>query len=336
MKTSHNVIIGAGFATAVLLGGCSSDESARPARPAPVLTAEADAFATVGPSPNAIGATPSPNDLSDICQTLVAAGHTRTPVEKPMDLGQIATREGLPEEDIRRFNQSVLGEAVLGAVLQTGGGCIGLPKSRINTLTDLQIARMNNVSWRAGCLATPAELRRVYVPYVAFDGSSRTGEIDVHKSVANDIAEIFEKMYSLGFPLDTVKPLEKLAPKTLATLNLFEAQKIDAYSMDANNTSAFNCRYVPDKTPPTVSSHGYGLAVDINPLQNPFLSLNGTKVSPLAGKDYLNRDKLSPGMLGRDTALGAQVIQLFTERGWTWGGDFNGPDKDWQHFSKKK
>jgi hypothetical protein len=325
MSKASSMGMGVGLAVALTLSGCAQ-EAPVPHTLAISRTAE----------PSLPTASVLTTQTPDTCKILAEAGHAYTAITQPMQLGDIALREAIPADDITRFNLSVLGKTVFSTVLQNGVGCIGLPVSRVKNLSDSQKAKMNYVSWRAGCLSSPGELRRVYVPYVDFEGVSKTGALDVNKAVANDIAKIFEGIYSLGFPLDSVKPLEEVTPQALSTDNLSEAEKIDAHSMEQNNTSAFNCRYVPDKAPPAISSHGYGLAVDINPLQNPFLSLGGTHISPSDGTKYVNRVRVYPGMLSREDAVGQKVIALFTSRGWIWGGDFKGSDKDWQHFYKKK
>jgi hypothetical protein len=105
---------------------------------------------------------------------------------------------------------------------------------------------------------------------------------------------------------------------------------IDAYgsddrrSMAANNTSAFNCRYVAGTT--RWSEHAYGRAIDINPIQNPYVS--GSYVSPAAGRAYADRSRRAPGMIH----AGDVVVRAFASIGWKWGGYWRS-SKDYQHFS---
>jgi poly-gamma-glutamate synthesis protein (capsule biosynthesis protein) len=107
-------------------------------------------------------------------------------------------------------------------------------------------------------------------------------------------------------------------------------ERVDAYdgddnaSMAANNTSAFNCRTVAGSS--TLSQHAFGRAVDINPVQNPYVTGGG--VFPPAGEDYVDRAPVRPGMIVRP----GPTTSAFADVGWGWGGDFSGK-KDYQHFS---
>ena len=98
----------------------------------------------------------------------------------------------------------------------------------------------------------------------------------------------------------------------------------DAASMAANNTSAFNCRRVAGST--SWSQHAYGRAVDVNPVQNPWVS--GSTVDPRAGAAFADRRRVRPGML----VSGAPAVRAFEVRGWGWGGRWSSV-KDYQHFS---
>jgi len=98
----------------------------------------------------------------------------------------------------------------------------------------------------------------------------------------------------------------------------------DRESMRHDNTSAFNCRYVAGTT--TWSQHAFGRAIDINPVENPYV--DGSHVSPPRGRRYLDRSDVRPGMIVR----GDVVLRVFRRIGWGWGGDWSFV-KDYQHFS---
>jgi hypothetical protein len=98
----------------------------------------------------------------------------------------------------------------------------------------------------------------------------------------------------------------------------------DDASMEANNTSAFNCRRTTGGT--AWSQHSYGRAIDINPVQNPYVS--GGTVLPEAGRAFLDRGNSRPGMI----APGDVVVRGFAAEGWGWGGTWTDP-LDYQHFS---
>ena len=158
------------------------------------------------------------------------------------------------------------------------------------------------------------DLRYVHVCYVDFDGAEQEGELIVHKLVADDILTVFYALYQAKYPLASVRLVDDFG-------EAFD----DNLSMAANNTSAYCCRRVTGSR--KFSLHAYGLAVDINPVMNPYV--NGRKVSPEAGADYVDRSLALPGMIDHDDLC----YRSFAACGWTWGGDFSG-DPDYQHFSK--
>jgi hypothetical protein len=166
-------------------------------------------------------------------------------------------------------------------------------------------------SWRAGCPVPPEQLRLLRMSHLGFDGADRTGELVVHGDQVDRVLRVFARMHADRFPVERM-------------------QKVDVYggsddaSMEANNTSAFNCRTVAGST--AWSEHAYGRAIDINPVQNPYV--RGTSVEPPAGRAYLDRGDVRPGMI----VDGDVVVRSFTEQRWGWGGHFRN-SKDYQHFS---
>jgi len=174
--------------------------------------------------------------------------------------------------------------------------------------------RVYGVSWKPGCPAPIEDLRLVSIVYVDFEQRARSGELICHYLVADDLADIFEVLYKAGFPIESIRLIDE-----------YEAD--DLLSMEANNTSAFNYRTVSGSA--NLSRHAYGLAVDINPVQNPYIEGGGAYVSPDAGRGYLDRGDIRPGMITRGDA----VYEAFISRGWTWGGDWK-YQIDYQHFQK--
>jgi len=179
---------------------------------------------------------------------------------------------------------------------------------------DQQIeARINGISWRPGSPVEIEDLRLVKVAYWGFDGEPHMGELIVYKAVAQDIADIFEELYIAKFPIEKIKLIDD-----------YNAE--DSKSMEDNNTSAFCYREVEGK-PGQLSKHSYGTAIDINPVQNPYVYKD--KISPLEGKEYTDRNKISKGMITKDDVC----FKAFASRGWTWGGDWK-YEKDYQHFQR--
>lgn len=163
----------------------------------------------------------------------------------------------------------------------------------------------------ARCPALDA-LRLVRVEHVSFAGSTQSGELIVHHSLAHELLEIFAELYALRFPIASILRIDH-----------FDGD--DERSMAANNCSAFNFRVIQGTQ--TLSRHALGHAVDINPVQNPWL--RDARVDPEAGRAYLDRTHVRPGMI---VANGA-VLEAFKGRGWTWGGE-HPRHPDYHHFNK--
>jgi hypothetical protein len=152
------------------------------------------------------------------------------------------------------------------------------------------------------------ELELVSVSYYGFDGLLHKGQIIVNKKVSNDIVEIFNMIRETKFPVEKVVPM-------------VEYNWSDDKSMQDNNTSSFNYRFLSGSK--VLSMHASGLAIDINPKQNPYVK-NGSN-SP-AGSLY-ELDEV--GTICPDS----EIVKAFKEKGWSWGGDWNSL-KDYQHFQK--
>jgi len=168
-------------------------------------------------------------------------------------------------------------------------------------------------SWHRGCPVAPAQLRRVTVSYWGFDGAPHTGALVVNVAVAGRVASIFERFYRSRFPIRRIVPIAANGGS-------------DDRSMAADNTSAFNCRYAVAPGPKRWSVHAYGEAIDVNPVENPYLE--GGKVLPPAGRRYVDRTMVRRGM----AVPGGVLVIAFAAAGWQWGGRWTA-SPDWQHFS---
>lgn len=173
--------------------------------------------------------------------------------------------------------------------------------------------RIWGISWKPGSPVEIEDLRYLRVTYWGYDEQPHTGELIVHKAVAKEVTEIFEELYQAKFPIEKIKLIDEYAAE-------------DSRSMEDNNTSAYCFREVEGK-PGKLSRHSYGIAIDINPIQNPYVYKN--EISPAAGKDFTDRSKVSKGMILKNDVC----YEAFVSRGWTWGGDWN-YEKDYQHFQK--
>lgn len=153
------------------------------------------------------------------------------------------------------------------------------------------------------------QITLIDVEYYSFDNKLHKGQLLLNKKAVKDIKEIFEFIKATHFPVAKVIPVVKY-------------NWSDQASMEDNNTSAFNYRKV--KGYKVLSPHSYGLAIDINPLQNPHVK--GKTIQPINAK----YDVKVPGTIIRDSKLVAE----FRKRGWQWGGLWRS-SKDYQHFEKK-
>ncbi|GIJ50418.1 hypothetical protein Val02_73040 [Virgisporangium aliadipatigenens] len=168
-------------------------------------------------------------------------------------------------------------------------------------------------SWRDGCPVGPADLRRLELSHWGFDGRARTGILIVHRDAAGDLRSVFAALWREKFPIRLLRPVDEYGGS-------------DDDSMAADNTSAFNCRNAVSTGPPRWSAHAYGRAVDVNPVENPYL-ISG-RVLPPAGAQYTDRANVRPGM----AVAGGPLVRAFEAVGWTWGGRWSAPD--YQHFSQ--
>jgi D-alanyl-D-alanine carboxypeptidase len=169
-------------------------------------------------------------------------------------------------------------------------------------------------SWRPGCPVAPAELRRVRMTYWGFDGRAHTGALVVNASAVGDVVRVFHRLYVARFPIRRLRPIDAY-------------HGVDERSLAADNTAGFNCRYVIGPGPKRWSSHAYGLAIDVNPVENPYVECG--RVHPRAGRAFLNRKRVRAGMAVR----GSLLVRAFAAAGWQWGGRWTG-SPDYQHFSK--
>lgn len=187
----------------------------------------------------------------------------------------------------------------------------------VSEIPDDVFASMQGKSFKAECTVPRSELRYLRVLHKDAEGRSIVGEMVVNRSIALDVMEILRKLYEAGYPIERMR-----------LIDLYDAD--DERSMQANNSSSFNFRFISHTT--KVSKHGAGLAVDINPLYNPYHKVlkDGTEVvEPATGRPYLDRRNAFAYKICEDDLC----CRLFKERGFEWGGDWK-TCKDYQHFEK--
>jgi hypothetical protein len=173
--------------------------------------------------------------------------------------------------------------------------------------------------WKKECPVPLERLRVVHFEYYNFNQElQKDGEIVVLDAVAKRVRKIFDELKVTKFPLSKAKRIE-----------FYNGD--DELSMADNNSSSFNCREITGGGAPSI--HSYGLAIDINPVENPYISFNEAddkrsvtaKIIPSAGAGFINRTNLRTGMV-------ESIVDIFKHNGFTiWGGKWNTPI-DWQHF----
>jgi hypothetical protein len=206
-----------------------------------------------------------------------------------------------------------LAALAVAAVLALGGTAAAAePPAFGASVSPVRWAELRG-SYRSGCPVPPRDLRTVRVAHWGFDGRRRVGVLVVNRRMARDVVGVFRRLYAARFPIRRMRPVAAYGGS-------------DTASMAADNTSAFNCRPPVGSGARGWSMHAYGLAVDVNPVENPYLV--GGRVLPPAGRPFADRRRARPGM----ALAGGVVVRAFEAAGWRWGGRWAG-SPDYQHFS---
>ena len=184
-------------------------------------------------------------------------------------------------------------------------------------ISDSIYMRIYGKSFKEDCTTSRTDLRYLQVMHYNKEGEVCRGELICHRTIANDLLAIFKELYEARYPIERMVLVD-------------EYNADDEASMAANNTSAFNFRYISGTR--RLSNHSRGLAVDINPLYNPYVRWRNGKpiVSPKGAGKYADRSLDFPYKITRNDLC----YKLFKKYGFTWGGDWKN-SKDYQHFEKK-
>lgn len=173
-------------------------------------------------------------------------------------------------------------------------------------------SRIRGISYPEGATISLDELRYLRLSYRDFDGVSKNGEMICNQRIADDLVDIFRKLWLAEYQIRSIQLIDEFGGS-------------DDASMEADNTSCFNYRPVSGGT--RLSNHALGLAIDVNPLENPYIK--GDKVLPVTAESFVDRSRDFPHKIDKEDLC----YQLFTAHGFAWGGDWHSL-KDYQHFEK--
>ena len=188
----------------------------------------------------------------------------------------------------------------------------------VQPLSSQQRADLNGPSWHRGCPVALSDLRLLRVTHWGFDGRAHTGQLVVNERFAIPLSRVFRRLYELRFPIRHMSFADAYGPS-------------GSRPADGDVTASFECRQaVPSPCTGGTgtgswSMHAYGEAVDLNPVENPYVGCGMTR-DPSARR-YLNRSRHLRGMVT------PAVVRAFKSIGWGWGGTWSGSTKDYMHFS---
>jgi D-alanyl-D-alanine carboxypeptidase len=179
-----------------------------------------------------------------------------------------------------------------------------------------QISRVSRdtlkYSWHPGCPVPVSGLRLIKMTYWGMDHKPHNGQLVVNAAAAGDVVSVFTKLYAGHYPI-----------RRMELVDLYKGSDFD--SIEADNTSAFNCRNATGSS--SWSQHAYGLAIDINTCENPYVHASG-KIEHKKCVTFGDRSRHDPGVIHNHDL----VVRSFRSIGWGWGGLWSGA-KDYQHFS---
>lgn len=186
------------------------------------------------------------------------------------------------------------------------------PDPVITRIPDRQWRRIVDTgTWRPGCPMGRKDLRRLEVGFIDFEGRAKRGVLIAHRDSVDDLAAIFTELFDARFPIARMKPVERYGGEVVR-------------SLEANNTSAFNCRKPNQINAPVRDSpHANGRAIDINPLQNPW-------TDPRCDYCWVPSARYAKATAGPGVIRkGSLPVRLFEQRGWIWQ---NIKIPDYMHF----
>jgi hypothetical protein len=210
--------------------------------------------------------------------------------------------------------------AVLTAALILIGSALAA-SGTIRPLTSAERAAVVGAhEYHTGCPVGLSQVRLLTVRYLGFDGRSHWGELVVNARVASDLSRVFDKLYAMRFPIHHMQ-----FGDTYGTLKNVPQDGDFTASFECRQASSSPCTQTANGTTGSWSEHAYGEAIDLNPVENPYVGCGMTRDKTALA--FVNRSRYRRGMVN------AAVVSAFASVGWGWGGSWSGSTKDYMHFS---
>lgn len=294
----------AGVALTLLAGGCAQAPGAA-SQASGTPSSRPPSASTSPPAPTRTSLTRTPARTQPPASTPV-----RTPATKPATANASQVLPPVPRSGAEPAIRFPANRPAVGAGANT----------TVEPVPDSAWDRMVGSSWTPGCPVGRSGLRYVSVNFWGFDGRRSRGSLVVNRSIAGQTAAAFSRLYDLRFRIRQMRPMDASWGR-----NPKGPGANDYAAMEADNTSAFNCRYVGGEEASKVySKHAYGTAIDINDLENPYAASDG-RVYP--DSYWLRRRGPAPGVFSSSSSA---AVRAFTNQGMRWGGLWSDPD--FQHF----
>jgi hypothetical protein len=223
-----------------------------------------------------------------------------------------AASKATPEATPKTANTTAAPTATPSIATRTATAPPKSPAPAFTATVSKPTAATLKYSWRSGCPVPVSHLRTITLTYWGMDHAAHTGRLVVNTSAVAGLTKVFHKLFDNRYPIRRMVPVDA-----------YKGSDFD--SIEADNTSAFNCRNATGSS--TWSQHAYGLAVDVNPCENPYIPAGGSDAHPRCRK-YDDRSRHDPGLIHKGDA----TVRAFASIGWGWGGSWSGA-KDYQHFS---
>jgi hypothetical protein len=210
---------------------------------------------------------------------------------------------------------------VIAVALVLTGTALAAAANSIRPLTKEERAAVVQAhEFHSGCPVALSRLRLVTIRYLGFDGRAHWGELVVNERVASSVARVFAKLYAMRFPVHHMQ-----FGDTYGTLKNVPHDGDFTASFECREASSSPCTKTANGTTGSWSEHAYGEAIDLNPVENPYVGCGMTRDK--TALSYVDRSRQRRGMVD------AAVVQAFASIGWGWGGSWSGSTKDYMHFS---